>query len=59
MCSAVCPCDIEITDDIETQATWLEIFNDDAELEKFGRCRWGDGCDETKAIISFTSDEER
>jgi len=60
MCSVVCPCDIEITDDIGTQATWLEIFNDDAELEKFGRCRFEvDGCDASKAIISFTSDEER
>jgi len=59
MCSVVCPCDLEMTD-VSTQATWLEIFNDDEELEKFGRCRFeADGCDQSKAIISFTTEEER
>jgi hypothetical protein len=38
MCSAVCPCDLDITDDNGTQAAWTAIFADDTQLEKFDRC---------------------
>jgi hypothetical protein len=60
MCSAVCPCDLDITDDNGTQAAWTAIFADDTQLEKFDRCKVGAvDCDETKAIISFIDDDER
>lgn len=65
MCSWVCPCNLDFSEEREQRDAWLDILTDENQVAKYDRCiqdpmaqfEGTDDCDNDRAIITYTGEE--